>query len=103
MTSDESEFIWVFNGERAHFPSAVFRSKGAACRWIEQHGLTALLAGYPPDVGVYDWAVANGNFKPKGDRHRTRAFIQTFAGGGQPHYHFENGKGCHSDDDSQPS
>jgi hypothetical protein len=92
MTIDESEFIWVFNGEGGRFPSAVFRSKEAASAWIAHHGLTGLLAGYPPDVGVYDWAVANGNFKPKGERHRTPAFIQTFAGGGQPHYHFENGE-----------
>lgn len=92
MTDPETEFVWVFNGEGARFPSGVFRTKQLAYAWIEKHGLTGVLTGYPLDEGTFDWAVRNGTFKPKSEKHLTPGYMQAFTAGAQPHYHFDNGK-----------
>lgn len=85
-------FVWIFNGLKARFPSGVFTDREAAERWIEQHGLSGTLTAYPLDVGIYDWAVKIGYFKPKRDDQHTAEFIQRFSSASQEHYHYENGK-----------
>ncbi|AKK07279.1 hypothetical protein CMUST_14950 [Corynebacterium mustelae] len=75
----ETDFVWVFQGERASFPSAIFSSKKSAVQWIEQHNVSGMLSKYPLDVSVYEWSIASGFFKPRKDDHRTSEFIQSFS------------------------
>ncbi len=44
--------VWVFLGDRAHWPSGVLSSGGAAVRWIIGHHLTGMFTGYPVNAGV---------------------------------------------------
>jgi hypothetical protein len=88
--------MWVFTGARsspstnATFPGGVFSSQETAENWIKQHGLSGTLTLYRVDVGAYDWAVANGYFKPSRPHHHTPEFIGRFSGGDN-HYHYESG------------
>ena len=83
--------VWVFNGQGARFPSAIFSNREAAEKWIAQYHLSGVLTEYPVDISVYDWAIQTGNFKVKTDKDRTQEFIQKFSSGAQRHLHFENG------------
>jgi hypothetical protein len=84
--------IWVFNGGGNPFPSGVFSQHQHAEVWIRQHHLTGTLTAYPLDIGVYHWAIEQGHFKPKTDKHNTPAFIGSFSSAAQEHYHYENGE-----------
>ena len=87
--------VWVFNGG-GNFPSAVFTSRDLAEAWISKHRLTGVLTNYPLDVGVYEWAIARGMFKPKRPEHSEPQFIGQFTSASQDHYHYAGG----SDDES---
>jgi hypothetical protein len=87
--------VWVFNGATPGFAGGVFRDKDTALEWIAKYQLTGVLTRYPIDVGVYDWAVENGFFTPKKEKHRSPQFIGSFTTAGQEHYHFENGIDLH--------
>ena len=84
--------VWVFNGPRSQFPSGVFSALSSAESWIALNGLSGTLTRYPIDVGVYDWAVRLGHFKPRRDDQSDAAFIERFSSASQEHYHFENGR-----------
>ncbi|MEK8034904.1 hypothetical protein AACH06_29160 [Ideonella sp. DXS29W] len=83
--------VFVFNGDRSSFPSAVFGDRASAIAWISQHGLSGTLTEYPMGEGVYDWAVKNGHFKPKRADQESSQFIQGFTSALQWHAHFQNG------------
>lgn len=83
------EQVWVFNGGGS-FPSGVFSSRDNAEAWIAKDGLSGALTLYPLNVGVYEWAVENGYFKPKNEEQRNARFIQRFTCGHE-HYHYEDG------------
>jgi hypothetical protein len=88
--------VWVFTGAWSStstsptFPGGVFSSIDIAENWIRRHGLSGTLTLYRIDVGAYDWAVANGYFKPNKPHHQTAAFIGEFSGGDN-HHHYESG------------
>jgi hypothetical protein len=88
----EAKEIWVFNGENAKFPSAIFSSKNKAIEWIGRLALTGVLTKYPIDIPVYDWAIESGNFTIKTQRDVQPEFIGKFSSAAQEHMHFENGK-----------
>ena len=81
--------IWVFNGNRNHFPSAVFTERHLAEAWIEKHKLEGTLTAYPLDVGIYDWAIEEGVFTPKRDDQQSPDFIANFSSASLEHYHFD--------------
>jgi hypothetical protein len=83
--------IWVFNGNNSNFPSGVFSKREVAEAWIEKYGLSGVLTNYPVDEGVYDWALAKGNFKIKREDQTQAKFIQSFSSAYQEHYHFVDG------------
>jgi hypothetical protein len=87
----EPTSVWVFNGPRSTFPSAIFSRKELADEWIKKNRLTGTLTAYPIDVAVYDWAISKGYFEPKKDEERSPAFIEKFSSGSQEHYHYEDG------------
>lgn len=89
---DPEKIIWVFNGVGSKFPSAVFTEKEIAEQWIKINRLTGTLTAYPLDISIYDWAISNGYFTPKGDQHRTPEFIGKFTSASQEHYHYEDGR-----------
>lgn len=89
--AEESGSVWVFLGEDGRWPSAVFSARNLAERWIGDNGLTGLLTEYPLDAGVYDWAVAQGLFRPSKPGHSSPTFIAGFTTARQDHAHFTNG------------
>jgi hypothetical protein len=85
--------VWVFNGAKSHFPSAVFTTRDAAELWILNNKLTGTLTQYPVDIPVYDWATQLGYFKPEREDQRSPDFIGRFSAAQQEHYHYEDGAG----------
>lgn len=73
------------------WPSAVFSARDLAERWVVGNGLTGMLTEYPLDVGVYDWAVAKGFFRPSKPGHTSTTFIAGFTTARQDHAHFTDG------------
>jgi hypothetical protein len=89
--------VWVFTAARSSpsdttptFPGGVFSSLDTAEEWIKRHALSGTVTLYRVDVGAYDWAVANGHFKPSKPHHETSEFIGRFSGG-DVHHHYEDG------------
>jgi len=89
----ESTQVWVFNGNRNHFPSAVFTERRLAEDWIATHQLEGTLTAYPLDISVYDWAIERGYFAPKKEEHSSADFIANFSSASQEHDHFEKDEG----------
>ena len=83
-----TEFVYVFDEERASFPSAVFSTKEKAYAWIKELGARGTLTEYPVDVPAYDFAVENGYFKPKKPHHFENAFKTRFTNATGWHEHF---------------
>jgi hypothetical protein len=81
--------VWVFNGNKNHFPSGVFSTRQRAEQWILQHKLEGTLTEYPLDVSVHEWAIQTGRFKPKKPEHHTNDFIANFSSASQEHHHYE--------------
>ena len=88
--------VWIFTGTRsspsilATFPGGVFSSIKLAEDWIKLHCLSGTLTLYRVDAGAYDWALANGGFKPSKPYHYTPEFIGQFSGSDR-HHHYESG------------
>lgn len=89
--AEESASVWVFLGEEGRWPSGVFNARGLAEQWIGENGLTGMLTDYPLDVGVYEWAVAKGFFRPSQPGHASATFIAGFSAARQDHAHFTDG------------
>ena len=83
--------VWIFHGVNAQFAGAVFTKRDIAERWIAEHNLSGILTKYPLNVGVYNWAIDNGTFKPKTEDHTASEFIGSFTSASPEHYHYENG------------
>lgn len=86
------DFVWVFNGAKASFPSGVFTDLDRAERWIEDHGLTGTLTAYPLDTGVYEWTIAEGFFRPRNPNEASPEFIGRFTSASMEHHHYEDGR-----------
>ncbi len=83
--------VWVFKGNGASNPSAIFSTREKAEQWIAANSLQGMLSRYPVDVSVYDYAIQKGWFTPKRADQESSAFIQRFTSASQEHYHYENG------------
>lgn len=90
--SDEELYVWVFCGEGARFPAAVFSSRATAETWIAANHVSGVLTAYPMDESSYDWAVRKGFFKPKTEVHAGPKFIQRFSSAYQKHVHYFDGR-----------
>jgi hypothetical protein len=88
---DELDWVWIFVGGGAQFPSGAFRSVESAEMAIAKHRLTGVLTKYPLDTLIYDLAAANQHFTVKNDSQRTPEFIGRFSSASQEHRHYENG------------
>lgn len=82
--------VWVFNGGGS-FPAAVFTTREQGEAWIATHKVSGVLTKYPLDVGVYEWAIECGAFKPKWPSHSEPKFIASFSSASQEHYHYTDG------------
>jgi len=83
--------VWVFNGG-GDFLAAVFTTREGAEAWIAQHKLSGVLTKYPLDIGVYEWAIGCGAFKPKRPDQSGPRFIGRFSSASLEHYHYEAGE-----------
>ena len=88
----ENKCIWIFNGTRNKYPSAVFEDLELAKNWIEENKLTGTLTAYPINISVYDWAISLGHFRANKVEQTTANFIGNFSSASQQHFHFEDGK-----------
>lgn len=95
----ETENVWVFNGERNPFPSAVFSSREKAEVWIKENKLSGTLTAYPIDIGVYDWAVSKNYFNPKREDQKSPNSIANFSSASQEHYHYREGISPHKSEE----
>ncbi|MDQ9021378.1 hypothetical protein RFI02_09700 [Acinetobacter sichuanensis] len=84
--------VYIFQGERAAFSSAVFSNIVQATEWIEKNNLSGILTEYILDYPVYDWAVDQGYFKPKSEIDCSSQFIGRFSSAYQKHWHYIHGK-----------
>jgi len=88
MINPPRQFVWVFMGVGARFPSGVFSARDNAEHWIAENKLTGMLTAYPVDNGVFDWARAAGY---EGKRTElTPIFIGSYASRLE-HYHYSEG------------
>ncbi len=85
--------VWIFNGNRNHFPSAVFTERRLAEDWIRRNQLEGTLTAYPLDISVFEWAIERGYFTPKKAEHTSADFIANFSSASQDHDHFERDEG----------
>jgi hypothetical protein len=95
--TDEPTGVWVFNAVDSRFSGGIFTTRERGEAWIAANGVTGMLTHYPLDVGVYEWAIENGLFTPKKDKHRTKEFIAGFTTGSMEHYHYEDGTDPYAD------
>lgn len=84
------ETVWVFNGG-GMFPAGVFSDRQNAEAWIAERRLSGVLTKYPVDLPIYEWAVAEGLFKPKCPDQSEPRFIGRFSSASQEHYHYTDG------------
>jgi hypothetical protein len=84
--------IWVFLANGASMPSGVFEDQDLAKKWIKKHSLSGLLTEYPVDVGIYDWAIGKGLFRPKYPSQESAGFVGKFTSAYLKHSHYENGE-----------
>ena len=63
-------YMWVVQGSRASFPSAIFSTKEKAVQWIEKYKISGMLSKHPIDISIYDWTIMKGFFKPKRDNQK---------------------------------
>jgi hypothetical protein len=91
MTIDTNDLkqVWVFNGNRNRFPSAVFTERHLAEAWIQKNRLEGTLTAYPLNISIYDWAIEKEYFTPEKDEQSSPNFIANFSSASQEHYHFE--------------
>ena len=82
--------VWIFNGTKSRYPSAVFSSKELAEQWIELNKVEGILTEYPIDISVYDWTLQHDYFKNKNGKEITPEFIANFSSASQNHEHYEN-------------
>jgi len=93
-SKDPEESVWVFNGNRNHFPSGVFSSKEQAEEWIRSNRLVGTLTHYPVNIGVYEWVQEHGYWRPTREDQRTPEFIANFSSAYTGHEHYS---GDHED------
>ncbi len=84
--------VWIFTGGRRSLPGGVFTERARAEEWIARHRLSGTLTAYPVDTGVWDWAVAQGRFRPQVAYHSTADFIANFSAASLEHHRYEDGR-----------
>lgn len=85
------QYLFVFMGERGFVPAGIFSSFETGKLWIEKEKLTGSLNKLPIDIGLYDWAIEKGYFKPMKSHESTPKFIERFSCASVEHWHFEDG------------
>lgn len=84
--------VWVFMGDGATHPAAVFTTRSAAELWITSAGVSGMLTEYPLNSSVYDHAIASGWFTPKSTEQSLPPFVQRFTSARQSHDRYESGE-----------
>jgi len=91
MDKSHEELLWVFMGEGATHPSAVFLSRNSAEEWIADAKVSGILTAYVAGESVYDWAIRTGRFSPKYPSQSEPRFIQRFSSAYAEHFHYKSG------------
>jgi hypothetical protein len=83
--------VWVFVGENASFPCAVFSILKTALNEINNYRLSGILTEFPLNTTTYQWAILAGYFNPKKEYQLSSKFVQQFTSASMRHYHFTDG------------
>jgi len=86
-----AEYMWVFLGDQAAFPSGIFSGLDKAEEWIAKHELDGILTEYPVDEGVYDWAARNLYFVPNSTKVIDSKLISRFTSSRMKSFHYGKG------------
>ena len=84
---EQARFVWVFVGQGARLPSAVFSTKEHALAWAARARVEGVMTRYPLDESVFDWAISSGVFQPKRAEQSTPTFVQRFTSAHLEHFH----------------
>ena len=84
--------VWVFMGDGASHPCAVFSSRESAENWISQQLVTGVLTAYVLNKSVYDWAIEHEYFMPKREDQLSPNFVGKFSSAYAEHYHYDGGE-----------
>lgn len=84
------EYVYVFVGEKAFIPAAIFSSFDDADQWIRKNKLNGSLNKMPLNISVYDWAIENDFFTPTKDYQKGSKFIQSFTSASMDHWHYDD-------------
>lgn len=84
--------IWIFNGDKNTFPSAVFETKEDAIAWIKANKLSGSLSLFPLNISIYDWAIKNNYFAPKNEFQKSATNIANFSTSHLIHCHYLEGE-----------
>ena len=90
-TSINERRVWVFQGEGATFPCAVYTDLKLAEDWIAENLVSGLLTAYPLNQSLYDWVSEQGLWTPQEPNQKTPKFIQQFSSAYAEHYHYQDG------------
>jgi hypothetical protein len=86
------DHLFLFHApNNSRFCSGVFLTVDIAEEWIKKHKLSGVLTKYPVDIGIYDWALKNGNFVVTQEKQKQPDFIGGFSSATLEHYHYEDG------------
>jgi hypothetical protein len=83
--------IWVFCAEGAVLPFACFSDRIKAEQWIERVKATGVLTKMPIDQSVFDWAIENDKFSPRGPHQTSPKYQSKFTSAALEHYHYQAG------------
>lgn len=90
-TSSNEKRVWVFQGEGAISPCALFTDLKLAENWITENSVSGLLTAYPLNQSLYGWVIEEGFWTPQKPYQKTPKFIQRFSSAYAEHYHYHNG------------
>jgi hypothetical protein len=92
VKSNNENRAWVFQGEGATLPCAVFTDLNLAENWIAENSVSGLLTAYPLDQSLYDWVIEQEVWTPHEPDQKSPRFIQRFSSAYAEHYHYQNGE-----------
>lgn len=85
------ESVWLFLGDGARFPAAVFADEDDARRWIRSQRVSGILTEYPIGISVLEWATAKDFVDGAASKFSNPKVVQRFSSANQKHSHYVDG------------
>lgn len=82
--------VWVFNAGGWFAPCGIFDSLEEMEEYVRGHKLSGVGSQYPVGIGLYEYAVETGRFRPTKPHHGSASQVGRFAP--PKHFHYEDGE-----------